>query len=193
MDLNELNNRIRSCLIRLRCPSHELEDKMQDVWVKMIRSGHMAKFDEVKGSIGNHVFVVCRSVCYNHFRDSSKRTYGDFNQMPLLETAPEEENGLRGIKVLELMDLDPTNTASSRLEMSEALKKIRTKLSQRHLWSKSTNVTAIESFGMAVENNLWQLALWLHIDGLTVEEVADNLKVSVGSVRNWSSRLKKAA
>lgn len=192
---NEWYERIGSQLRKLGVPSALIPDRTQDVFLKIFATNHLEKFDADKGGLPNHIWQVSRSVAYNGYKYRATRGSPIDKASSLQNNVPEEfEMGeIRGIKILEMMDSTPKvyDDPDERIEALQTMTLAKHLLEKPGvLWSKKTQEHARNAFGSAVQNSLWQVAYWVFIEGLEVEEIAFALNVSDGSVKNWITRVK---
>lgn len=183
------DGRIRSQLIKLGARGDSLEDLKQEVYLRIVRTGHIEKYDSTRARFPSHIFAVSRSVVVNSWRTAKRRPL-DLSYS-LVETMGDEEE-MRGVRVLELLLADQEDP-DARGDATQKLARLESVLRTGYLWSRKTQVTALKCFGAGCENNLWQVAVWLFVEGHTVGALAAQLGVSHGSVSNWKSRVAHAA
>lgn len=182
------NDRIGNQLLKLGVPYNELDDRRQEVYVRIIQTGHLEKYDPERSNFPTHIFQVCKSVAVNAWRQKSKRPLDMADSLIEATGSNWDESDLRRVKVLELLLVDSVDM-DSRIDATEQLEFLRAGLSEGYLWSRKTQESAIRVFGDEAQNNLWQVALWLYVDGHKVTDLADMLGVRHGSVSNWKRRI----
>jgi len=183
------HDRIVAQLRRLKADSRDLEDLRQEVYFRIIKTGHLEKFDPLKGSFQTHIYRVSQSVAVNRHKRRFTRPLDMADS--LVESSEGEGHDFRKVKVLELLLVGEASSMESLHICREDLSKVRDLLSTGYVWSKKTHSTAVSHFGPDVHNTLWQVAVWLFIDGWKVSDLAEALGVRHGSVSNWKSRVIK--
>jgi len=186
----EWHDRIGYQLRRLKVPLDEIDDRRQEVYVRMWQTGHLGKYNPDITSFPYHVFTVCRSVAVNAWKRKQKRAL-DLATYSFIEASPADamtKVEFRSVKILELM----SNGAPSIEDCTAAknqLAILKKGLSEGYVWSRKTQATAEKAFGPDTKNTLWQVAVWLFVDGHRVGDLAIALGVQHGSVSNWKRRV----
>lgn len=187
------HDRIGSQLIKLGVKYQDIDDRRQEVYFRIFKTGHLEKFDPSLSNFPSHIYVVCQSVSVNAWNRAQRRPL-DLS-ISLVESMKEPEgffHDFRSVRILELMVMEQSSyeeVMDARAKLEDLEKELR----KGYLWSKKTQRIAVAKFGIEVENNLWQMAVWLYIDGWRVTDLADCLDVRHGSVSNWKKRLTESS
>jgi len=168
---------LRGLALKLGASRSELDDLIQDVYLRIIRYKTLNVYDVSRGiSIEEHLYQVVRTVVFNNHRLKKHRTWGNAKEVH------EESENFFWDYILQVSGLEENVFQGMFIET------VKAEIEKHPSWGQ--NLVRIDGDFQVVQKSYSNIYYWLVDKGLSKTEVARRLGVSSGSVTQYLKRIR---